>query len=79
VSLACDKANEHGYAYELWTTWLLARHARERGPAAGHECLARLVQGTVCEILGQEEIRPHRVRHYLIPDLSRLRQRTPMR
>jgi transposase len=52
LSLACDKAKEHGYAHELWTTRLLARHAREHGPAAGHECLARLVQGTVCKILG---------------------------
>ena len=26
---------------------LLARHARERGPAAGHNCSAHLVQGTV--------------------------------
>ena len=42
VSLACDKAKEHGYPHELWTTRLLARHARERGPAAGHQCLARL-------------------------------------
>src|SRR5487761_1742337 len=33
VSLACDKAKEHGYAHELWTTRLLARHARERGAA----------------------------------------------
>src|ERR1700738_3330603 len=33
VSLACDKAKEHGYPHELWTTRLLARHARERGPA----------------------------------------------
>ncbi len=40
VSLACDKAKEHGYPHELWTTRLLARHARERGPEAGHECLA---------------------------------------
>jgi Homeodomain-like domain len=54
VSLACDKAKEHGYPHELWTTRLLARHARERGPEAGHQCLARLVQGTVCKILGQE-------------------------
>ena len=45
VSLACDKAKEHGYPHELWTTRLLARHAREHGPTAGHECLARLVQG----------------------------------
>jgi hypothetical protein len=44
---------------------LLARHAREYGPTVGHECLARLVQGTVCRILGQEEIKPHKVRYYL--------------
>src|ERR1700692_1129011 len=65
VSLACDKAKEHGYPHEVWTTPLLARHARERGPAAGHECLAHLVQGTVCKILGHEEIKPHKVRYYL--------------
>ena len=50
VSLACEKAKEHGYPHELWTTRLLARHARENGPAAGHDCLANLVQGTVCRI-----------------------------
>jgi transposase len=65
VSLACDKAKEHGYPHELWTTRLLARHAREHGPRAGHGCLAKLVQGTVCKILGQEEIKPHKVRYYL--------------
>jgi transposase len=65
VSLACDKAWEHGYPHELWTTRLLARHAREHAPAAGHECLANLVQGTVCKILGQESIKPHKVRYYL--------------
>jgi len=32
-------------------------------PALGR--LARLVQGTVCKILGQEEIKPHKVRYYL--------------
>jgi transposase len=65
VSLACDKAKDHGYPHELWSTRLLARHARERSRAAGHECLAHLVQGTVCKILGQEEIKPHKVRYYL--------------
>lgn len=65
VSLACDKAKDHGYPHELWTTRLLARHAREHGPAAGHDCLARLVQGTVCKILGKQEIKPHKVRYYL--------------
>ena len=65
VSLACDKAKDHGYPHELWTTRLLARHARENGLAAGHDCLANLVQGTVCKILGHEEIKPHKVRYYL--------------
>lgn len=40
VSLACDKAKDHGYPHELWTTRLLADHARKQGPAAGHQCLA---------------------------------------
>jgi transposase len=65
VSLACDKAKDHGYPHELWTTRLLARHARKHGPAAGHTCLATLVQGTVCKILGKEEIKPHKLRYYL--------------
>src|SRR5258708_7627155 len=37
----------------------------DHGRASGHECLAKLVQGTVCKILGQEEIKPHKVRYYL--------------
>jgi len=65
VSLACDKAKEHGYPHEMWTTRLLARHARENAPPAGHESLANLVQGTVCKILAQEEVKPHKVRYYL--------------
>jgi transposase len=65
VSLACRKANELGYPHELWTTRLLARHARKHGPAAGHGCLTHLVQGTVCKILDRHEIKPHKVRYYL--------------
>src|SRR6516162_5571040 len=65
ASLACDKAKEHGYPHELWTTRLLAAHARKHGPAAGHSCLAKLVQGTVCKLLAREEIKPHKVRYYL--------------
>ena len=36
VALACRKAKELDYPHELWTTRLLATHAREHGPAAGH-------------------------------------------
>ena len=59
VDLACRKAKELGYPHELWTTRLLARHAREHGPAEGHACLARLAQGTLCNILNEQEIKPH--------------------
>ena len=65
ASLACEKAKQHGYSHELWTKRLLTRHAREDGPAAGHECLAHLVQGTVCKLLGQEDNKPHKVRYNL--------------
>ena len=57
---------EHGYPHELWTTRLLAAMPREHGPAAGHRCLARLVQGTVLQDSpNREEIKPHKVRYYL--------------
>ncbi len=65
VSLACDKAKDHGYPHELWTTRLLARHAREHCVAAGHDCLSRLNQGTLCKILAKQDIKAHKVRYYL--------------
>lgn len=65
VALACRKAKEHGYPHELWTTRLLAGHVRQHAPAAGHDCLARLVQGTVCKILDAHAVKPHKVRYYL--------------
>src|SRR6266849_6637672 len=65
ADLACRKAKELGYPHELWTTRLLARHAREHGPAEGHPCLAKLAQGTLCNILNEQEIKPHKVRYYL--------------
>ena len=65
VDLACCKAKEFGYPHELWTTRLLASHAREHGPATGHACLAKVVQGTVCKLLDQEDVKPHKVRYYL--------------
>jgi hypothetical protein len=64
VSLACAKPVALGYLHELWTTRLLAAHARNRGPQAGHPSLAKLVQGTVCKILAAHEIKPHKMRYY---------------
>jgi len=73
VSLACRKAKDLGYPHELWTTRLLARYAREHGPAQGHACLANLAQGTVCKLLDQEAVKPHKVRYWnsAIPTLRK--------
>src|SRR5215831_16725920 len=65
VGLACAKPMQFGYPHELWTTRLLAAHARDHGPSAGHPCLAQLAQGTVCKILAAHEVKPHKVRYYL--------------
>src|SRR6266576_1668611 len=65
VNIACRKAKELSYPHEVWTTRLLARHVRERAPAEGYTCLAKLAQGTLCNILNEQEIKPHKVRYYL--------------
>src|SRR6201993_3879761 len=65
VALACRKAKELGYPHELWTTRLLAVHARQHGPAAGHPSLGKLAQGTVCKILAEQEVKPHKLRYSL--------------
>jgi hypothetical protein len=60
VGLACAKPTQFGYPHELWTTRLLAAHARDHGPRAGHPSLAKLAQGTVCKILAAHEVKPHK-------------------
>jgi uncharacterized protein (DUF2249 family) len=65
VALACRKAKELGYPHELWTTRLLAAHARQHAPSAGHPSLGKLAQGTVCKILAEHEVKPHKVRYCL--------------
>ncbi|MGQ0446317.1 MAG: helix-turn-helix domain-containing protein [Beijerinckiaceae bacterium] len=60
VDLACQKPKHLGYPHERWTARLLASHAREHGPAAGHACLAGLVQGTVCKIRDINSAAPRR-------------------
>ena len=65
VSLACQKAKEVGYPHELWTTRLLARHAASMARQRGTPVLARIAQGTVCKLLAEQEVKPHKVRYYL--------------
>lgn len=65
VALACQKPKELGYAQELWTTALLAKHARQQGAAAGHPSLTKLGRGTVSKILRAHQLRPHKIEYYL--------------
>ena len=65
VSLACRKPTALGYPEELWTTRLLARHARQHAAAAGHASLASLARGTVSKLLSREKLRPHKITYYL--------------
>lgn len=73
MSLACQKAKNLGYPYELWTTRLLARHAREHAAVTGHPGLQNVVHGTVCKILARHDVKPHKVRYYLCGATRRLR------
>jgi hypothetical protein len=70
MALACRKAKELGYPRELWTIRLLAAHTRQHGPSAGHPSLAKLAQGTVCKILAEQAVKPHKVRYCAIPSSS---------
>ena len=65
VALACRKPKELGYAQELWTTRLLAQHARKHGVAAGHPSLQHLARGTVSKILRAQSVQPHKIEYYL--------------
>jgi transposase len=65
VSLACQKPKELGYAQELWTTRLLAKHVRKHCVAASHPSLQQLSRGTVSKILRANQVQPHKIRYYL--------------
>src|SRR5271165_4690714 len=44
-------------------SWLATRASMDR--PEGHACLGKLVQGTLCKILNEQEVKPHKVRYYL--------------
>ena len=65
VALACQKPKDLGYAQELWTTRLLAKHVRPHWGAAGHPSVQRLARGTVSKILRAQPVQPHKIEYYL--------------
>lgn len=65
VALACQKPKDLGYAQELWTTRLLAKHVRKHCVSAGHPSLHHLARGTVSKILSAQPVQPHKIEYYL--------------
>jgi transposase len=65
TALACQKPKELGYAQELWTTRLLAKHVQKHCEAAGHPSLRKLGRGTVSKILSANQVQPHKIQYYL--------------
>ena len=65
VALACQKPKQLGYAQELWTTRLLAKHVRSHCVGAGHPSLQQLSRGTVSKLLRANQVQPHKIRYYL--------------
>src|ERR1700674_1311331 len=65
VHLACSKPKELGYAAELWTRSLLAKHVGREAMQGGHPSLSRGAKATVQRILAEQPLHPERVRYYL--------------
>jgi transposase len=65
VDLACQQPKDLGYAQELWTTRLLAKHIRKHCLAGGHPQLQNLGRGTVSKILSAHPVKPHKIQYYL--------------
>lgn len=64
VNLACTKPKDHGYAAEIWSHSLLARHVRQHAPQAGYECLNNAAKATIQRILKERPLQPHKVRYF---------------
>lgn len=64
VNVACTKPTEHGYAAEVWSLRLLAKHTRKHAPEAGHSCLAQAAKATIQRILKSYPVQPHKIRYF---------------
>ncbi len=62
---ACQKPKDLGYSYELWTYKLLTAHVRKQCAEAGHPALQKLSRSKLHKILGEGELRPHKIRYYV--------------
>jgi transposase len=65
VNLACSSPKDYGYANELWTYSLLARHIKENCVAKGYPGLKNAGKSFVHGVLDKEGIKPHKITYYL--------------
>lgn len=65
INIACQKPKDFGYAAEMWSHSLLAKHVKEHAPQAGYDCLNQAAKATVQRILKSNQIKPHKIRYYL--------------
>jgi transposase len=65
IHLACSSPKDNGYAYELWTYNLLAKHIRENCEERGYPKLKNAGKSLVHGILDKAGIKPHKIAYYL--------------
>jgi len=65
INVACQKPKDFGYAAEMWSLSLLAKHTREHAPQVGHRCLSQAAKATVQRILKSHHIKPHKIKYYI--------------
>lgn len=65
INLACQKPQELGYSYELWTYSLLTAYVRANCEAAGYPALSNVSRSKLHYILDAQRIKPHKVRYYV--------------
>lgn len=64
INTACKKPTEFGYAAETWTYSKLTAHIRVNAEAAGYERLSTISRSKVQVILGEADIKPHKIQYY---------------
>ena len=65
IHLACSSPKDNGYAYEVWTYNLLAKHIRENCKEKGYHRLKNAGKSLVHGILDKVGIKPHKITYYL--------------
>lgn len=74
TSIACVKPKEIGYAEELWTYRALQKHIRTHCNEEGYPGLSNISHSTVRAILEDNEIKPNKMKYYLVrkdPDFDK--------